>query len=310
MKLCIILSFIFLIGGCNMKKEKTGNLPNFDKLWDFNNPKETELKFKEIIPKAKYDKVYYGELLTQIARAQGLQGHFSEAHATLDQVEKMLKKLDSKKVRIRYNLERGRVYNSSRNKEDAKKYFLVALKTAQDSGEELFALDAIHMLGIVEPPEKQLEWNLKAIQIAEKSENKQAKSWLGPLYNNIGWSYHDQGKYSKAMEYFTKSLHWRQKIKDAQGTRVAKWTIGRCYRSMKKYDEALEIQKALADEFETNNITPDGYVYEELGELYLVLNDKDKSQKCFKKAYDLLSQDTWLVKNQSDRLARIKKLSK
>ena len=32
-----------------------------------------------------------------------------------------------------------------------------------------------HMLAIVEVPEKQIEWNLKAMEIAEKSNNDHAK---------------------------------------------------------------------------------------------------------------------------------------
>ena len=58
-------------------------------------------------------------MLTQIARTEGLQREFEEAHAILDTVEAML--TDEMGVpRIRYLLERGRVYNSSNQREKSK----------------------------------------------------------------------------------------------------------------------------------------------------------------------------------------------
>src|ERR1051325_6375254 len=89
-------------------------LPDFTKLWNFNKPEETEMRFREILPRAEisHDTSYLAQLLTQIARTQGLQRKFEEAHATLDRVEKMLTP-DLKLARVRYLLERGRAFNSS-----------------------------------------------------------------------------------------------------------------------------------------------------------------------------------------------------
>src|ERR1051325_153220 len=90
------------------------SLPDFDKLWDYAHPEETEKKFRELLPRAEKsgDKSYYAQLLTQIARTYSLRGKFAEAHATLDQVEAMLTD-DLKLARVRYFLERGRTFNSS-----------------------------------------------------------------------------------------------------------------------------------------------------------------------------------------------------
>src|SRR6266498_5625258 len=42
-------------------------LPDFDSLWDYNHPDETEQKFRELLPVAEVsgDDSYYAELLTQ-----------------------------------------------------------------------------------------------------------------------------------------------------------------------------------------------------------------------------------------------------
>jgi tetratricopeptide (TPR) repeat protein len=262
-----------------------------------------------LIPVAKGsgDTSYYAQLLTQIARTEGLQGKFEDAHRTLDTVEAML--TDELVVaRIRYLLERGRVHNSSGQPDESKPCFLEAWELGLEHGEDYHAVDAAHMMGIVEPPEKQLEWAAKAMELAERSEDERAQNWLGPLYNNTGWSYHDLGEYDKALELFEKSLKFREEKKDEPGIRIAKWTVARAYRSLGRIEEALGIQKGLEKEFEEKGIEQDGYVFEELGECLLLLDKADEAREYFKLAYDLLSKDPWLVANEAERLERLKKL--
>jgi tetratricopeptide (TPR) repeat protein len=298
-----MLSFVM----CSRISE--GQLPDFDELWDYSKPAETEKKFRELLPRAREsgDASYHAELLTQIARTLGLQQKFEEAHGVLDSVEHML----SEKMvvpRIRYLLERGRVYNSSGQPGTAKPLFEEAMNTALMEKEDYYAIDAIHMLQIVEPPGKQLEWAEKAIELAEKSADKRAQKWLGPLYNNTGWSYFDLKDFEKAMEYFKKSLKWREEQGDESGIRIARWCVARTYRAVGKIDEALEIQKALEKEIEEKSVEPDGFVFEELAELLYLKGEKNEAKPYFRKAFALLSADPWLSANEPDRLERLKKL--
>ena len=315
-----ILFFLFLIlffiGGCSMKKESNKGInpfPNFDAMWDYQNPDVTEIKFKEILPLLKnsaeftYDAGYHAELLSQIARAQGLQGKFDEAHKTLDEAEKLLTE-DLKTAKIRYLLERGRIYNSSGFSEKAKPLFFEAWEFGNKNKLDLYAIDAAHMMGIVVPPETQLEWSLKALDLTEKTEDKRAKGWLGPLYNNIGWTYHDLQEYEKALELFEKALKWRREINDEYSIRIQKWNIARTFRSLGRIDEALEIQLALKKEFEEKQLEQDGYVFEELGELYLIKDNQTEAKKYFKLAFEYLSKDNWLQQNEPERLKRLKEL--
>lgn len=57
-------------------------------------------------------------------------------------------------------------------------------------------------------------------------------------------------------------------------------------------------------------MTTYSYVYEELAELYYVKKEIEISKPYFGKAYDLLSKDPWLVKNEPKRIERLKQLSK
>ena len=309
----MMLSLLFTAAMCSARtsEPESGSLPEFDALWDYNNPDSTEMKFRELIPRAQAsgNTAYYAELLTQIARTQGLQSKFDEAHTTLDDVEKMLTD-DLTRPRIRYLLERGRVYNSSGHQDKARPLFMEAYELAQEKGEDYYAIDAVHMMQIVEPPDKQLTWALLAIDMTEKTADRRAKKWLGPLYNNTGWTYFDMEQYEEALKWFEKGLTWRQEQKDEQGTRIAQWTIARAYRALGRTEEALTMQKALESELLTKGLTQDGYVYEEIAECLYILERFEEARPYFKKAYDLLSQDTWLVNNQADRLQRLEELSK
>ena len=154
-----------------------------DALWDYNHPAESEAAFRRALEEwdAQADLDLQLELLTQIARAQGLQRRFDEAHATLDTVEVQLGGATSR-VLIRYLLERGRVYNSSRQPERAKSYFAGAWDFASTVGEDILAIDAAHMLAIIAPPEASLEWNERALDLAERSLAPPALHWRGTLY--------------------------------------------------------------------------------------------------------------------------------
>src|SRR5512146_477846 len=121
-----------------------------DDLWDYDNPAASEARFNQWIANLapSGDEGQCAEAETQLARAQGLQRHFAAAHATLDAVESRLPDLPPH-TRIRYALERGRVYNSSGEPERARPLFLAAWEQARDAGEDALAVDAAHMLGIV-----------------------------------------------------------------------------------------------------------------------------------------------------------------
>lgn len=282
---------------------------DFDKLWDYNKPDVTEKKFREVLANTKHGEntEYYLQLLTQIARTQGLQMKFDEAHETLDEVEKELK-AEMIIPRIRYNLERGRVLNSSGKKDKSIHYFLDAYHLAMENDADFYTIDAAHMLGIVEKPADALNWNEIAIELIEKSTNERAKGWLGSLLNNTGWAYFDRGDFDTAMEYFQKNVAYHTERNHPVQLRIAKWCVARTLRAQNKIDEALKMQIELL-ESTGDNEGNDGYGMEELGELYLLKNDKENSKKYFKEAYALLSQDKWLAANEKDRLERIKELS-
>ena len=279
-------------------------LSDFDALWDYSHPDQTEARFREVLLQIPEDASALLELLTQIARAQGLQHKFEHAHKTLDQVERRLSGVTSR-PKIRYLLERGRVFNSSGNPEKARPFFEEALELGKQVSEDFYAIDALHMLAIIAPPDQSLILNLQAIQMAESSGQKKARNWLGSLYNNTGWSYHDLGNYAAALEIFEKAEAWRKSQGNVKETRIATWCVARTLRSLGRVEEALSKQMELKDEWESAG-EKDGFVFEEIGECLLVLNRREEAQPYFSNAYEILTEDTWLVEQEPDRLARLK----
>lgn len=328
MKMIMSIFFInFILSSClnqhiNSQQEtkqmqtnaKNAKLPNFDKMWDYAHPAKTEKSFRALLTQAKEsgEQSYYLQLLTQIARTEGLQQKFTEAHKILDIVEKDLKSASSI-VRIRYLLERGRVFNSSEKVDKARPLFLQAWnlgKQTKNPDIDIYTIDAAHMMGIIEKPSEALKWNEKAILLAETSSDKNARLWLGSLYNNVGWTYFDMKNYDRAMSLFQKDYEWYKKRHLALNTRIAKWSLAKTKRMQGKIQQALKMQQEILQEIQNTKAEPDGYVYEEIGECLLLLNNENKASEFFKKAFELLSKDNWFVSNEPKRLERLNKLSK
>jgi tetratricopeptide (TPR) repeat protein len=255
------------------------------------------------------DASYLAQLLTQIARAQGLQREFDAAHLTLDGVERML--TDKLTVaRIRHLLERGRVFNSSNKPTEARPLFLQAWLLALDANEDFYAVDAAHMLAIVESPDEAIRWNEKAMALAERSANEKAKNWLGSLYNNLGWAHHDKGDYAQALECFEKDIAWFTARGKRDEERVARWSVARTLRSLGRLDEALARQRELLAEQHAQKLDADGYVPEEIAECLHALGRADEAKPYFAEAHAQLSKDAWLVANEPQRIERLQQLSR
>lgn len=284
-------------------------LPAVDGLWDYGRPDSSEARFLKVLPlaRASGDLDYQAQLLTQIARAQGLQAKFEESHRTLDQADSLIGP-EMVKARLRSLLERGRAFNSAARPDTAQSFFLRAWELATRSREDFLAVDAAHMLGIVAPPEQAIEWNLRAMELAEGSADPKARSWLGSLYNNLGWTYHDRGDFRTALEIFRKGYDWRRE-QDPQSaeTRIAKWTVARALRSLGLFDDALARQTELVQEWQTAG-EEDGYVFEEMGECLLALGRDEDARPWFARAHAALSRDPWLVEHEGARLERMASL--
>ena len=286
-----------------------GELPNFDALWNYEQPATTEQAFLDVLQRTSETAppAYRWELLTQIARTLGLQRRFAEAHATLDQVQEGLKNNELTVPRIRYLLERGRVFNSSGQVERSRPLFREAWEVATAHAQDAYAVDAAHMLGIVEQADQGIAWNQKALALAQASEDPQARGWQGSLLNNIGWTYHNAGAYEQALGMFLSALEaWERDEPDL--ARIARWAVARALRSLGRIPESLARQRDLLQALERAGAR-DGYVHEEIGECLLLLGRVEEAQPHFARAFEVLSQDVSLAATEPERLERLRALA-
>lgn len=282
--------------------------PDFNDLWDYNNPEETEKVFRRMLLDAaagdrpSSEAGYFLQLKTQIGRTLGLQRRFEEAHAVLDEVQNAMAGDDI--VEVRYLLERGRTLNSSKKPVETVPLFLRSFEIADQIGADFYAVDALHMLGIAaETAEERMDWNLKAIDYAEDSEDEKANGWLASLYNNTAWGLFDEEKYEEALDLFKKAQTLREEQGDAYTINIARWSVAKTLRVMGRAEEALAIQRDLEGESE-----PDGFIEEEIAECLYALEKTAAAQPYFKLAYDLLSQIDWVAED-TDRIERLKSLA-
>ena len=163
--------------------------------WDFDDLGATEARFRDL----------RAEALTQLARVQGLRENYESGERLLDEVTEQ-----SPRVRIRVDLERGRLRRSAGDKDAALPFFQRAFTAAVTAGEDWLAGDAAHMAAVAAPDrEGFVAWTNQGLELARASEA--AAYWEGPLLNNLGWDHVDAEEYERALELFEQALEVRER---------------------------------------------------------------------------------------------------
>src|SRR5689334_6841267 len=96
-------------------------------LWDFEDPAASEARFRAAADGAEGAERLV--LLTQVARALGLQERYAEGHAVLDDLG-----VQDAEVATRVALERGRLLRSAGTPDDARPHFEAAARAAGEAG--------------------------------------------------------------------------------------------------------------------------------------------------------------------------------
>ncbi|HET7466407.1 MAG TPA: tetratricopeptide repeat protein [Candidatus Dormibacteraeota bacterium] len=177
------------------------------KLWDFDDLEATGARLRAQLD-AETDDGGRAEVLTQLARLQGLRDEFRAGEAVLRRAERLAG--SSAPARIRIDLERGRLLRSAGDPVAAMPLFVAAFDGAMTAGEQFLAADAAHMAAIAAPDRAgKLEWTQRGIEIAEASADRDVAYWLGPLFNNLGVEYAESGDREAALDAFQRALEVR-----------------------------------------------------------------------------------------------------
>lgn len=201
------------------------------RLWDFDDLEATGARLRDQLD-AETDDGGRAEVLTQLARLQGLRNEFRAGEAVLRRAERLAG--SSLHARIRIDLERGRLLRSAGDPGAALPLFARAYEAAVAAGEEFMAADAAHMAAIAAPDRAgKLEWTRRGIDIAEATTDRDVAYWLGPLLNNLGVEYAESGEHEAALDAFERALEARLRYpENPQAIRWARESVEEARRAL------------------------------------------------------------------------------
>jgi tetratricopeptide (TPR) repeat protein len=210
-------------------------------LWDFDDLDASEQRFRAQLDQETTDP-NRAQVLTQLARVEGLRGNFEECARLLDRAEPLAG--DDPVANIRLELERGRMYRSSGDPEAAFPLFQGAFARAIGAGESFLAGDAAHMCAISVDDRKVMEdWTQRGLELGEREAD--AAYWAGPLLNNLAWAYHDDGDYERALQLFQRALEARERDPGNEAAiAFAKYGVGATLRALGRPEEAVTMLEA------------------------------------------------------------------
>jgi tetratricopeptide (TPR) repeat protein len=207
-------------------------------LWDFGDLDSSEHRFREQLNREP-TAASRAEVLTQLARIEGLRGDFASSARLLDEAEPLAG--SDPAANIRLELERGRMYRSSGDVEAAYPLFQSAFRRSVDAGDRYLAGDAAHMCAIATDDRKLQE------QWVERGLEEGDPYWAGPLLNNLGWSSVEDGDHERALELFRGSLEARERDpENAAGIAWAQYAIGQTLRMLGRAGEAVPLLEQAA----------------------------------------------------------------
>jgi len=289
---------------------------DFDLQWDPLDPMLSEEKFRQYLQQSQSQNAenwdQQAELWCLIARAQSEQKNLSESRTSLKEAERLLTEKENLKdspAKIRWLLECGRLSLLQKSPMHARSFLSDAWKLCTESKNDFFAIDVAQMMAALETPKLQQEWVMRAIRIAEESEQLKSKRWLGSLYSNLGWKLFDHLQFEKSFEFFQKALTNYKAYGSEHDVFVAQWSIGKLLRKMNRIPEALAIQQELLGGKITPTL-PMGRLYQEIAECLQTMQKPTDAQPFFELAYNALLQDQWVKDNESEELSRLKALGK
>ena len=244
------------------------------------------------------------EILTQLARVEGLRGRFAVGDRLLDEAEL----LAGGAARARVDLERGRLRRSSGDAAAALPLFEAAFASALDAGDHFLAADAAHMAAIASAdPNGMVAWTERGLELAERSEG--AAYWLGPLLNNLGWARYGAGEYETALSAFGRALEARERNPERPyEIEIARYAVAKTILALGRPTEAAELlERAVA--LATNAGRPDRWFHEELALAYAALGREVEAREQAELALPLLSAADASFAGDAARAARLQSLA-
>lgn len=273
-------------------------------LWDFGDLDSSETRLRAQLDKETESG--RAEVLTQLARVEGLRGDFEAGERLIHDAEALAGA--SAVARARIDIERGRLVRSGGDAEAALRHFESSFSTALEAGELFMAVDAAHMAALAAPDRDGfVEWTNRGIELAEDAEPS-VRYWLGPLLNNLGWHYYENHEYEPALDAFERALAARERDPENRAAvELALYSVAKTLRALAHPSEALPLVERAVSSAEVDG-REDGWLHEELAETYTALGREGDAREHAEKALALLPEADPEFEAGSDRAERLHRM--
>jgi tetratricopeptide (TPR) repeat protein len=274
-------------------------------LWDFDDLDASQARLEAQLGEEESDDGR-AEVITQLARVEGLRSDFEAADRLLDDAVELAGASDVARARI--ELESGRVRRSGGDVGAALPLFESAYSRALQAGQFFIAADAAHMAALAAPDQEGfVRWTERGVTIAE--DNEGASYWLGSLLNNLGWEYYEAGEREAALDAFQRALQARERDpENPAAIEIARYAVGKALRALGRAEEAVpQLEQAVVSA--TRRGTSDGWLHEELAEEYAALGRADDAREHARLAIPLLEETDPTLAEDQERRARLAALA-
>jgi tetratricopeptide (TPR) repeat protein len=202
-------------------------------LWDFQDFELSERNLRAQLEREP-DDAGRAEVLTQLARVEGLRDEFDAGDRLLDEAEMLGG--ESAVVAVRVLLERGRLRRSAGDPAGALPLFVSAYERAVAAGEGFIAGDAAHMAAISDDDVR--DWTARGLELADRDPD--ASYWRATLLNNLGWWHQERGEHAEALTAFEGALAARERYPEREfEIELAHYALAVALRSLGRPEEAL-----------------------------------------------------------------------
>jgi tetratricopeptide (TPR) repeat protein len=275
-------------------------------LWDFDDLDATHTRFRGALEREASDP-RRAEILTQLARIDGLRGDVEGSERLLIEAEHLAG--EDRHARTRIALERGRLRNSSGDLEEARFLFAEAFELAMGAGDRWLAADAAHMAEIAAADDAEREtWTERGLDAATSSPDPEDAYWAGPILNNLGWARYEAGRYPEALEAFRAALEARERDPDRPDEiEIARYAVGKTLRALGRPAQAAELLER-ATAWADGRDMPDGWFHEELAEDYTAVGRRKEAAEHAATALDLLPDQDPTFRDDAPRAERLREI--
>jgi len=193
-------------------------------------------------------------------------------------------------------LDLGDLYRFQDNFTEALKYLYLSIehfKSLNNISGEAWALNRIGPIYRLQGNYSgALEHLFNALSLFETSQDTLGRS---STLNNIGVLYLYQDNFPKALQYYMKSLEIEKVLGSEYGISIAYMNIGEVHKKMGNYNEALDYflkSLVLSKKYEDYDKEGDsvGILYNEIGSIYIALDDYYLSESYLSKALNIFEK--------------------